>query len=129
MKKVLICELRCAADDVGLMFIHCGGCHYQLKGGSKLVNFYDTAKGSKIFVVGESNGRFVNSVAQVIEATGAKQKSKSYAPNTILDEILEEMVDRVTISLSRDVVSLGCEDREHAKLVFSLLERLFHGRR
>lgn len=123
MKKVPISELRSAAEDAGLMFRHCGGCHYQLMGGSRLVNFYDTAKGSKIYVATESKGRFVSSVAQVIEATGAKQKSKSYAPKTILDELREDFW-AVTISLSRDVVSLECEDREHAMRVFSLLERL-----
>jgi hypothetical protein len=39
-------------------------------------------------------------------------------------ELCEEMADRVTFSKQGDVVSLGCDDSEHAMRVFSLLQRL-----
>lgn len=123
---ILLRDLFNAANAAGLITRDCGRGHYQLKGGSKLVNFYVTAQGSKIFVVGEKKGRFVTSVAQVIEATGvAKQKPAANPAQTLFGDLCAEMADgRVTISLSRDVVSLGCDDREHAMRVFSLLERV-----
>lgn len=91
MSKILMADLAQAAYDAGLTLMSCGGCHYQLIGGSKLVNFYDTIKGSKIYVDGERKGRFVNSVARVIEATGAKQQPKDSSPTTVrpLDDKLE----------------------------------------
>lgn len=93
--KILISELENAANAVGLRLKPCNDHHYQLIGGSKLVNFYVTNKGSsKIYVEGEPNGMFVNSVAQVIDATGAKQQSKPSAPTNILEHHREPVRHR-----------------------------------
>ncbi len=123
--KVPMIELERAATASGLRVRHCGRGHYQLLGGSRLVNFYDTAKGSKIYVAGDSSGRFVGSVAQVIEATGPviKQQTES-EPLPALFHKLGLDIAGINVVLSRDVVSLEFDDRERAMRVFSLLEKL-----
>lgn len=125
IKKVSLSELYSAAVESRLQIKHCAGCHYQLIGGSRLVNFYYSAKGSKIYVDGESKGRLVNSVEQVIEATGAKMNARDNSAQMIFRDLCAEVSDgHVTVSLSRDIVSLSCADREHAMRVFSLIERI-----
>jgi len=122
---ITIPTLSRAASAAGLTFRDCGRGHYQLIGGSNLVNFYVTPNGAKIYVVGERKGRFVRSVAEVIAATGvvAKQCSKPEPLQAIFSELCAE-IHGVAIVLSRDVVSLEFDDKQKAMRVFLLLEQL-----
>lgn len=85
-------------------------------------------KARRFTLDGERKGRLVKSVAQVIEATGVKQKPKDDSAQTIFAELCEEMAD-VVVSLSRDVISVGCVNRERAMRLFSLLEKISDGER
>ena len=114
-----------AASAAGLTFRDCGRGHYQLIGGSNLVNFYVTPNGAKIYVIGERKGRFVRSAAEVIAATGVviKQRSKPEPQQTIFGELRAELRGAEVV-LSRDIVSLECDDKQKAMRVFLLLEQL-----
>lgn len=97
MNKVSISNLESAVKSAGLQLRDCGLGHYQVIGGTRLVNFYDTTKGSKVYVEGERKGRPVSSVAQVIEATGAKQKPKSIDAEHEVSRLKEENELRTAI--------------------------------
>lgn len=68
MKQVSVDQLTKAATNAGLTVRQCSKCHWQLIGGISIVNFYNSSKGTTIYVQGTAKGRKISDPKEAIDA-------------------------------------------------------------